>query len=472
MPTNTRHFARAACATVTVLAAAILPAQAGAQEINPDDTRTIENTQELTSTTDRFIITYTDETDREGRVQAMNSVAETSDTADEVEEIRERQDGTVVVEVDEQLDDAAAEEFMEEVRATGIVEHIEPDARMVPFLVNDEHYRHQWPMHGRYGGQAEQGWVESRYDGHGVNVAVIDTGITNHPDLQPNIIRGYDFISDPWASRDGNGRDSNPYDEGDWYAAYECGTNPRPANSSWHGTHVAGTIASATDNRTGVASVSPNAKIQPLRALGKCGGYTSDIADAIIWASGGYVGGVLGNQTPADIINLSLGGQGVCSRAYQSAIDEARTRGSMVVVAAGNESQNTRNVQPANCGNVITVGASAENGTYASYSNFGWEVDITAPGGDFTKDSGVLSTLNSGTTRPGSPTYGFYQGTSMATPYVAGVLASMLSDNPDLTQDEALEIITSTARPLQGWNTSGTGAGIIDAGAAIRTANS
>ena len=129
-----------------------------------------------------------------------------------------------------------------------------------------------------------------RTTGSGATVAVIDTGITSHPDLDRNVVPGYDFISNSAAARDGGGRDSNPRDEGDWYAAGECGT-AGASDSSWHGTHVAGTVAAVADSR-GVVGVAPNAKIQPIRVLGKCGGSLSDIADAVVWAAGGTVAGL------------------------------------------------------------------------------------------------------------------------------------------------------------------------------------
>ena len=156
--------------------------------------------------------------------------------------------------------------------------------------------------------------------GSGSTVAVIDTGITAHLDLDANVLPGYDFVSDATAARDGNGRDSNAQDQGDWYAAGECGQTAA-ANSSWHGTHVSGTVAAVAGNSTGVAGVAPTAKVVPVRVLAKCGGSLSDIADAIIWAAGGTVSGIPANANPAKVINMSLGGSGACGTTYQAAID-------------------------------------------------------------------------------------------------------------------------------------------------------
>ncbi len=156
---------------------------------------------------------------------------------------------------------------------------------------------------------------------------MIDTGARPHVDLAANLVGGYDFISDTFVSRDGNGRDTDARDSGDWNAAGECGSGSAASGSSWHGTHVAGTIAARTNNGRGVAGVAFNARVVPVRVLGRCGGYTSDIADGLVWASGGTVVGVPANQNPARVANLSLGGGGACTTTMQNAINTARARG-------------------------------------------------------------------------------------------------------------------------------------------------
>jgi serine protease len=205
----------------------------------------------------------------------------------------------------------------------------------------------------------------------------------------------------------------------------------------------------------------------PVRVLGKCGGYTSDIADGIIWASGGTVSGVPSIAARAQVINMSLGGGGACDTTTQNAINSARSRGTVVVVAAGNESQNASNSNPANCAGVIAVAATNRSGGRASYSNYGTIVDVAAPGGD--NGDGILSTLNAGTTSPGADSYASYMGTSMATPHVAGVVALMLAKNPALTPDDVEARLKSSARPFPA-SCSGCGAGIVDASAAIDAA--
>jgi serine protease len=230
---------------------------------------------------------------------------------------------------------------------------------------------------------------------------------------------------------------------------------------------VAGTIAALTNNGTGVAGVAYGAKVVPVRVLGKCGGYTSDIADGIIWASGGTVSGVPNIAARAQVINMSLGGSGACDTTTQNAINSARSRGTVVVVAAGNESQNASNSNPANCAGVIAVAATNKSGGKASYSNYGTIVDVAAPGGD--TGAGILSTLNAGTTSPGADSYASYMGTSMATPHVAGVVALMLSANPNLTPDDVAAKLKSTARAFPAA-CSGCGAGIVNAAAAVNAA--
>ncbi len=370
--------------------------------------------------------------------------------------------GPTVVKADRLLDAAESELLMRRLAADPNVEYVEVDQLMRHTLTpNDPRLSEQWG----FGTSAASINVRPAWDkstGTGVVVAVIDTGITNHPDLNANILPGYDFISDAAMARDGGGRDNNPSDEGDWYAANECGAGYPASSSSWHGTHVAGTIAAVTNNAVGVAGTAYNAKIVPVRVLGKCGGYTSDIADAIVWASGGTVSGVPANANPAEVINMSLGGSGSCSTTYQNAINGAVSRGTTVVVAAGNSNTNVSSAVPANCPNVIAVAATTSAGARASFSNYGAGIDISAPG------ASILSTLNSGTTVPGSASYASYNGTSMAAPHVAGVVALMqAAATTALTPAQVESILKSTARPLPGACSGGCGAGIADADAAV-----
>ena len=347
------------------------------------------------------------------------------------------------------------------------IEYAEPDRIMTHMATaNDPYYAQQWHYTDATGGlRLPTAWDKST--GTGVVVAVIDTGYRPHADLSGQFLQGYDFISSATIGNDGNGRDSDASDPGDWVAGGECYAGSPASGSSWHGTHVAGTVAAKTNNSLGVAGVAYNAKMIPVRVLGKCGGYTSDIADAITWSSGGTVTGVPANANKAKVLNLSLGGSGACDATTQTAINGARSRGSVVVVAAGNDNMNVSNASPANCSGVIAVAATGKTGGRASYSNYGTLVDVAAPGGDGSYS--VISTLNSGSSGPGSDNYAGYQGTSMATPHVAGVAALMFAAKSTLTPDQVESMLKSTARAFPA-TCSGCGTGIVDATAAVNAA--
>lgn len=387
------------------------------------------------------------------------------------ERLRTITTGADVMRLDRRLTNTELSDFIKTLAANPQVEYVEEDRLMQAFLTpTDTRYAEQWHYYESTGGlNLPAAWDIT--NGSGVTVAVLDTGYRPHPDLAANIVGGYDFISDSFVGNDGNARDSNPQDPGDWSTAGQCGAGIGARSSSWHGTHVAGTIAAVTNNSNGVAGVAYGARVVPVRVLGRCGGYTSDIADAIVWASGGTVSGVPANANAARVISLSLGGGGACGTTTQSAINSARSRGTVVVVAAGNSNANASGTSPANCSGVITVASTNRNGGRAYYSNFGAVVDVAAPGGDTQSGTanGVLSTLNSGTTTPGSDTYAFYQGTSMATPHVSGVVALMLSRNSALSPDEVESRLKSSTRAFPGTcNQCGTG--IVNALAAVNAA--
>ncbi|MCD0259071.1 S8 family serine peptidase [Xanthomonas melonis] len=370
--------------------------------------------------------------------------------------------GPVLLVADRKLDRVDAESLMRRLAADPAVKRVEVDVLMRPLLVpNDPGVAQQWAMGtGNAGLNIRPAW--DRSTGKGIVVAVIDTGITAHPDLAANVLPGYDFITDPATARDGNARDANAADQGDWTAANECGPGASASSSSWHGTHVAGIVAAVGNNGNGVVGTAFNARLLPLRVLGRCGGYMSDIADAIVWASGGKVTGVPANPNPATVINLSLGGYGSCSATMSNAIAAAVTRGSSVVVAAGNSNMDVSTSVPANCPNVIAVAATTSAGAKASFSNYGKGVDIAAPG------QAIVSTLNSGTTVPGNAAYATYSGTSMAAPHVAGVVALMQSValNP-LTPATVEALLKSSARPLPVACAQGCGAGLVNADGAL-----
>ncbi|WP_126946813.1 S8 family peptidase [Xanthomonas sp. BRIP62418] len=370
--------------------------------------------------------------------------------------------GPQLLVADRALDRVDAETLMRRLAADPSVKRVEVDMLMRPMLVpNDTRLPEQWALGTTTAGiNVRPAWDKAT--GKGAVVAVIDTGVTTHPELSANVLAGYDFISDAFIARDGNARDTSAADVGDWAAANDCGSGASASSSSWHGTHVAGIVAAAANNGTGTAGVAFNAKVLPVRVLGRCGGYLSDIADAIVWASGGTVSGVPANPTPAKVINLSLGGIGTCSTTLSNAIASAVSRGTSVVVAAGNSNVDVSNSVPANCPNVIAVAATTSSGAKASFSNFGKGVDIAAPG------QAILSTLNSGTTAAGNPSYAVYSGTSMAAPHVAGVVALMQSValNP-LSAASVEAMLKSTARALPVACPQGCGAGLVNADGAV-----
>lgn len=382
--------------------------------------------------------------------------------------------GAHVLKLDRKMTLAEAGALARELAARDAsIDYAEPDRIMKKMVTpNDPRYSDQWQYYESTAGlRMPAAWNLST--GAGIVVGVIDTGYRPHADLGSQILQGYDFISTTDISNDGDGRDSDARDTGDAVTAGSCGDGEpeQDETSSWHGTHVAGTVAALTNNGVGVAGVAYGARVVPARVLGKCGGYTSDIADAITWASGGSVSGVPANANKARVINMSLGGPGACDSTTQNAINGARSRGAVVVVAAGNETADAGTSNPANCTGVITVAAVDRTGGRAWYSNYGSVVDVAAPGGDTSVASnGILSTLNAGTGAPGADNYAYYQGTSMATPHVAGVAALMLSKNPGLTPTELESRLKSSTRAFPA-SCSGCGVGLVDANAAVIAAS-
>ncbi|MEU9295212.1 S8 family serine peptidase [Streptomyces sp. NPDC048266] len=428
---------------------------------------------------EKVIVTY-----KSQAAEAGSNTAAKSDTAEKAAKTGEKlaferrlAGGGALVDLGDSATKQDLAEVMDAFRADPSVASVEPDIRAYAMAVtpNDTDYAKQWDLFEPTGGMnVPAAWDKAT--GSGVTVAVIDTGYAAHTDLAANVVAGYDFISTSSDARDGNGRDANPKDEGDWNATdNECGVGSKASDSSWHGTHVAGTIGAVTNNTKGIAGIAYDAKIQPVRVLGKCGGSSADIADAITWASGGSVPGVPANANPAKVINLSLGGaSSTCPSVYQTAINGAVSRGTTVVVAAGNSNANTSGFTPANCSNVITVASTSREGNRSFYSNFGTIVDVAAPGGETrrgtdtpgtvtTPQNGIYSTLNAGATTQSTENYEPYQGTSMAAPHIAGLAALLKSAKSTLTPAEIESAIKTNARPLPGTCTGGCGTGIADA---------
>ena len=349
----------------------------------------------------------------------------------------------------------------------------EPDD---PLWTLQWHFRDRGTTDGRTAGGAgfESFWNRQGVIGsNGIVVAVVDTGLQmNHPDIagSPNIMAGWDMVSDPRMGNDGDGRDADPNDPGDL-----CDPNKPGAADSFHGTHVAGTIgAAATNNGSGVAAGAWDVRIVPVRALGKCGGRLSDINDSIRWAAGLIPaelddGTEVWNENPADIINLSIGLLGTCPASLQDAIDSATAEGVIVVSAAGNARMSTSFYAPAGCRNVITVAASDARGQIAPYSNFGPEVMLLAPGGDLTRDDngdgkpdGVLSTKAA--TNCYDPVtgegvancyYAYEQGTSMAAPHVSAALALLKARAPGASREDLISTLRAALDPRESLQCAG-----------------
>lgn len=363
------------------------------------------------------------------------------------------------------------------------VAYAEIDEIRHPLLVpNDPGYTNQWHYRtlATFVGGANLPTAWDLSTGAGVVVAVIDTGVRPHADLVANLLPGFDFISADSAgvfttANDGDGRDTDASDPGDWTAANQCAAGSVASDSSWHGTHVAGTVAAVTNNNAGVAGVAFGAKILPLRALGVCGGFTSDIAAGMLWAAGLNVPGVPANLNKAKILNLSLGGSGACSATEQDTVTAVRAAGSVVVAATGNDG-NLSIGSPANCTGVIAVTSHTKTGDNSDFANIGAGTTISGPGGGTGSlipgdGAQIYSTYNSGTTSPLDDLLDVLQGTSMATPHVAGVAALLASLQPNIRPDTLTSVLTSSARAHPAGSFCATrtdcGAGLLDARAAL-----
>lgn len=377
-----------------------------------------------------------------------------------------------------------------------------PVSPVVPVIPNDPDYALQWnlqPAGSLLDGNTVTGsnlppaWGITTGQTATV-IAILDTGILPHADLAGRVLPGYDFISSAFIANDGDGRDNDATDAGDWVAARDdsnpiCSGEPE-APSSWHGTGVAGMAAAGGNNGLWMAGINWQARLLPVRVLGKCGGYDSDILDAMRWAAGLPVAGVPDNPHPAHVINMSLGSASSCSIFYRDMISQLAARGVMVVAATGNEYRSSTLNAPANCSGVVAVTAHNADGLSAIYANVGPNTAISAPGGDVgTAPDGsatglglLVSTLsNDGSTTAGNDNRIERSGTSLATPHVAGTLALLRGLLPAADATRLRRFITETARPhpAGSWCTLGTagsnsycGSGLLDAGAALGAAHS
>lgn len=305
-----------------------------------------------------------------------------------------------------------------------------------------------------------------------VVVAVVDTGVyMQHPDLSGQLVAGYDFVADAGTSGDGDGLDPDPSDPGD---------SVNLGSSSWHGTHVAGTVVARMNNREGGTGVAPGARVMPLRALGRGGGTAYDVLQAVRYAAGMENDSGTVPARPADIINLSLGGSGY-SQYAQDLYRSVRAKGILVIASSGNENS-SEPLYPASYDGVISVAATDTRGQRAPYSNKGPFVDVAAPGGVMAEDrnndgypDGILSTLVLESEAGLERSYVFYQGTSMAAPHVAGVAALMKSVHPRMTPEEFESLLVSgaiTQDKGEPGRDDDYGYGLINAYSAVEAARS
>lgn len=344
-----------------------------------------------------------------------------------------------------------------------------------PYLPTDPKYGQQWYLNQANSIHADGAWQHTRGSAK-VTVAVIDSGISKHPELDDQLLRnadgsvaGYDFVSEAVGPGDGNGWDSDP-------------TDPSGRND-WHGTMVSGVIA-AKDNNVGIIGVAPGVKLLEVRAMGETGGLTSDTVAALNWAIGIKVGKVPVNANPAKVVNISLGSSGSlrCDAGALDALTAAAKLNVTVVTAAGNEARPADFAFPGNCGASLNVSAVGPNGDITPYSDYGTFIDVAAPGGDYKQaalaplgsNGGITTTSNTGKKTYDAPGYVSVEGTSFAAPLVAGVVALMYSLRPSLTTAQVESIIKATVTPFASGTScshqtpdTSCGAGIINADAAI-----
>ncbi|MDO4917127.1 MAG: S8 family serine peptidase [Rothia sp. (in: high G+C Gram-positive bacteria)] len=400
--------------------------------------------------TDQLVVKFKDGVSDQAKQKTLDTQSEKAGLGDEDPKvIKNTVKSAEIVKTSEDLTPTEQKAVVKKLSSDPNVEYAEPDlkvsyadsALILPNSTpNDPLWHMQWNMKAI---DAPGAW--SMATGKGVVIGIADEGYSSHPDLNSKTLPGYDFTNAEY-SRDGDGWDSNPQDQGDYSSQ---------SNSMWHGLHVAGIAAASTNNRIGVSGVAPDAKVQHTRILGAYGsGYISDMATGLAWSAGVPVAGVPVNTNPADVVNMSIAFDSpTCPQVFRDAIDQAATRNVPVVVAAGNEGKHAENYAPANCLGAIVVGATAGSGqqVMTGYSNYGWPLDVLAPGGAGNVGTDVWSTVTDGQTGPGNPSYGPLNGTSMATPHVTGIIAMMKERDPNISIESIRAILTSTGSWVNGY---------------------
>lgn len=402
-----------------------------------------------------------------------------------------------------------SEQLADRISQLDEVEFAEPDhLRKINRLTNDPLSAKQWYLQNTEASASNfSGAWELGTGSRQTVVAVLDTGITDHPDLRNKLVPGYNFISDPVLAMNGVGRSPDPTDPGDYIDASvrnnlafisACGVEDLAydTESSWHGTEVAGLIAAQANNAFGMAGAGGDLRILPVRVLGKCGGFDSDILTGMLWSAGIPVPGIPDNPNPARVINLSLGSSTQCTKSYATVI--ANLSGKAVVVAAAGNSGGPV-ASPANCPGVLAVSGLRNQGDKVGFSSFGKQVGISAPAGNCINTGAnqpclfpMYTTTNSGLKGPVEPAmtdeFNYTVGTSFAAPLVSAAVGLMVDLNPALTTAETVAKIKVAVKPfvqvpgrpvcestsdLSPCNcTSATcGSGMLDALAALRLAS-
>jgi serine protease len=368
-----------------------------------------------------------------------------------------------------ELEGANADQALATLRADDAVEYVALDRRRFPHATspNDSLFNGQWYLKNTEISAVNAISAWDREQGtSGVVVAVLDTGVLyDHPDMGRGdrggrLLPGYDFVTASHMANDGDARDANPSDPGDWVSATDKAddryTHCDQTSSSWHGTRVSGMVGALTNNTTGVSGLTWNSFILPVRVLGKCGGVDSDILAGIRWAAGLSVPGAPVNPTPARILNASFGSTGACEPSYRDVVDELTARKVLMVISAGNEG--TVVSSPGNCPGVASVAAIRHAGSKVGFSNLGPEVTLAAPGGNCVNINGgpclfsLDTTSNDGAQSPGNHIYTDQThsnlGTSFSAPIVSGIAALMLSRNANLSTHQMLDRLQEGARPF------------------------
>ena len=372
-------------------------------------------------------------------------------------------------------DASAAERAVANLAGNPDVAFVQVDRRRRP-AINDQYAGAEQYLSNAPGGIAATSAWNVTHGSSSIVVAVLDTGVRPHAGMAGRLLPGFDMIDDPMTANDGGGRDGDASDPGDFVLASEATTDCPESFSSWHGTSVAGIIGANTDDAIWTAGIDWAARILPVRVLGKCGGYDSDIVDGIAWAAGLDVPGTPVNPTPAHVINMSLGGAHGCPPIYPLVFDAAFARGvtRAIVVAAGNASTDVANDSPASCRGAIAVAASTLAGNLAAYSNFGAGITLSAPGGSFAFQFGsIIALSNTGRTTPQDDAIAHIGGTSLAAPMVSATVSLMLAVAPALTPAQVRSILTSTAKPFPAGSDCSTtrcGAGVVNTDGAVRAA--